>query len=63
MKERKQSNDGHIRRKRGDTRIETIEKEYGVNFGVRSDTKLSTFLKDSGIPSLSKALKKLNNKK
>jgi hypothetical protein len=49
----------HIRRKRGDTLIRTIEKEYDVDFGVRSDTKLATFLKDSGLPSLSKALKKV----
>lgn len=62
MKERRQTNSGQFQKKRGDTKIGTIEKEYGVDFGVRSDTKLSTFLEDSGVPSLSKALKKLNKK-
>lgn len=49
-------------RKRGDTKIGTIEKQYDVNFGVRSDTKLSTYLKNKGLPSLSKALKKVRGK-
>jgi hypothetical protein len=51
-----------FRRKRSDTRIDTIEKTYGINFGVRGDTKLETYLKDSGFPSLSKALKAVNKK-
>jgi hypothetical protein len=59
MSDRQQTERGQIRKKRGDTLIRTIEKEYDVDFGVRSDTKLATYLKDSGVPSLSKALKKI----
>jgi len=60
MSGRQQTERGQIRRKRGDTRIGTIEKEYGVDFGVRGDTKLATYLEESGFPSLSKALKKVS---
>ena len=54
---REHRQDGRMRAKRGDTLINSIEKEYGVDFGVRSDMKLSTWLKNEGYPSLSKALK------
>lgn len=37
-----------------------IEKQYDVDFNVRSDMKLGKFLKDNGIPSLSKALKQVD---
>ncbi len=47
-----------FRRKREDTRIGSVEKQYRVDFGVRSDMKLGKFLKESGFPSLSKALEK-----
>lgn len=46
-----------IRIKRSDTKMGTIEKKYGKDFGVRSDKKLGTFLKESGYPSLTKLLK------
>ena len=49
---------GQFQRKRGDTLIKNIEKTYGVDFGVRGDTKLSTYLKNEGLPSLSKAISK-----
>ena len=62
MNERNQSAAGQIRKKRGGTKIGTIEKQYGVDFGLRSDTQLSTFLKKSGVPSLSKALEKVRKK-
>lgn len=48
---------GRIRAKRKDTKIGTIEKIYGKDFGVRSDMKLHTFLKKTGHTSLSKFLK------
>ena len=51
-----------FRRKRGDTKIGSIEKQYGVDFKVRSDMKLSTYLKNTGAPSMSNALKKINAK-
>lgn len=46
-----------IRKKRKDTLVRTIEKKYGVDLGYRSDAKLHTALKNSGVPSLSKLLK------
>lgn len=33
---------GELRRKRGDTQVGTIEEQYHVDFGVRSDMKLET---------------------
>jgi len=60
MGDRQQTEHGQIRRKRGDTLIETVEEEYGVDFGVRGDTKLSTYLEENGFSSLSKALKKVS---
>lgn len=47
-----------FRKKRGDTRVGTIEKAYNVDFDARSDMKLSTYLKKEGLPSLGKALDK-----
>lgn len=51
-----------FRKKRGDTLIRDIEKNYKVDFGVRSDMKLSTYLKNIGLPSLGKALDNLKSK-
>jgi hypothetical protein len=48
---------GEIHRKRGDTHIGTIEKEYGIDLGVRSDTKLGNYLDDNGYDSLSQMLR------
>lgn len=45
-----------IRKKRIDTKMGTIEKKYDRDFGVRSDKKLGTYLKEQGFPSLSKLL-------
>jgi len=52
-----------IRRKRIDTKIGTIEKQYGVKFHVRSDMKLGNYLRKKGLPSMSNALKKIQRKK
>lgn len=60
---KQQTNSGKIRRKREDTLIKNIEKKYDVNFNVRGDMKLGTYLKDKGLPSLSKALDKVTKKK
>ena len=35
---------GPLREKRGDTHVETIEKIYGADFGVRGDMHLDTLL-------------------
>ncbi|GAJ01193.1 unnamed protein product [marine sediment metagenome] len=54
---RKKSSSGSYRRKRSDTKIGTIEKKYGKDFGVRSDKKLGKYLKEKGYPSLSKLIR------
>ena len=54
------TNSGQFQRKRGDTLIKNVEKTYKVDFKVRGDTKLSTYLKKEGLPSLSKALEKVS---
>lgn len=52
------TNKGQFKRKRSDTKIGTIEKQYGVDFDVRANMKLGTYLKKKGYSSLSKALNK-----
>ncbi|MBM3260945.1 hypothetical protein FJY93_00840 [Candidatus Kaiserbacteria bacterium] len=56
--DRSKNKDGQFAAKRFDTKISTIEKQYGVDLGVRGDMKLGNYLKDKGYPSLSKMLKK-----
>jgi hypothetical protein len=50
--ERSRNLDGELRQKRSDTHIETIEKIYGVDFGVRSDMHLGTLLEEKNVESL-----------
>lgn len=50
---------GPLRRKRGDTRIRTLEREYEVDFGVRGDMRLDNYLKRTGAESLKDALDRL----
>jgi hypothetical protein len=47
-------------RKRSDTLVETLRKEYGEGFapGYRSDAQLGTVLKREGVDSLDQLLKK-----
>lgn len=51
--------DGEIRRKNGNTRVDTLRETYGDNFaaGARGDMHLSTLLERSGASSLSDYLK------
>ena len=51
---------GRIRKKRDDTRVETLREEYGDDFaqGIRSDAHLGTVLRRSGAESLSEYLKR-----
>lgn len=51
-----------FRRKRGDTRVDSIEKQYGVDLGARSDMKLKSYLKKEGLSSLSRALDEATKK-
>lgn len=56
---RMRDENGEIHAKRGDTLIRTLEKEYDVDFGVRSDMRLDTYLEQTGHESLTQALKDL----
>jgi hypothetical protein len=55
--DRSRDEDGKLRRKRGDTKIETIEREYGVDLGVRGDMHLETLLEREGATSLHQLLR------
>lgn len=56
---RSRDENGELRRKRSDTHAATIEREYDVNLGVRSDMHLGTLLKTHGVQSLDELLKVL----
>lgn len=57
---RQRDADGQIRKKRSDTKVATLRKEYGDSFasGYRADTKLGTVLKKEGVETLDQLLKK-----
>ena len=56
--QRARTEEGTLRQKRGDTLAGTIEEQYHVDLGVRSDKKLSNVLKDEGVGSLNDLLRK-----
>jgi hypothetical protein len=60
LDDRMQDQNGEIRKKRDDTKVVTLRKEYGDDFakGYRSDTKLRTVLKDNGVDTVSQFRKK-----
>ena len=49
---RSRNEDGELRQKHGDTHVGKIEKQYGRDFDVRSDTHLRTLLEREGVASL-----------
>jgi len=42
---------------KADTKMKTIERKYGKDFGVSSDMNLGNYLKKAGYPSLAKFFK------
>lgn len=50
--QRGRNQDGQLRQKRGDTHVGTIEKNYNIDLGVRSDMHVSTYLQKNNIASL-----------
>jgi hypothetical protein len=50
--DRSRNDNGELRQKRSDTHIGTIEKNYNIDLGVRSDMHLGTYLEKNNIPSL-----------
>jgi hypothetical protein len=57
---RQRDADGEIRKKRSDTLISTLRREYGPGFagGYRANTRLGTVLKREGVETLDQLLKK-----
>jgi hypothetical protein len=55
---RSRNADGQLRDKRDDTKIGTIEKQYGIDLSVRSDMQLGTYLKEHNIKSLNDVITK-----
>ncbi len=49
---------GELRRKRGDTKVETIEQQYHVDFGVRGDMQLDSLRQKLGEDEIAKLLRK-----
>ena len=54
---RSRDHDGELRQKRADTQIGTIEPQYGVDFGRRSDMKLGTLREETGLTDMKDILK------
>ncbi len=59
LDDRCRDSNGEIRHKNGNTRIDTLRKTYGDDFGAefRGDMKLSTLLDRAGATSLTEYLK------
>ena len=59
LNNRMRDQNGEIRKKRGDTLVKTLRKEYGDKFAIeyRSDAMLRTVLKNEGAKTLSQLLK------
>ena len=55
--DRTRDDNGELRQKRGDTLVGNIEREYGVNFGVRSDMRLDTLRDQTGLASIEDLLR------
>jgi hypothetical protein len=57
---RHRDQDGQIRQKNGNTRVDTLRETYGDDFakGRRGDMHLNTLLEREGVDSLSQLLKK-----
>ena len=57
---RMRDQNGEIRKKRSDTKVETLRKTYGDDFaqGYRADATLGTVLKREGADTLDQLLKK-----
>lgn len=60
LDDRQRDQDGGIRKKRSDTKVDTLRKEYGPNFakGYRGNAQLGTVLKREGVERLDQLLKK-----
>ena len=60
LDDRMRDSNGDIRRKRGDTKVDTLRQTYGSDFapGTRGDKHLDNLLRDNNAKSLTDFLKK-----
>jgi hypothetical protein len=60
---RHRDRDGTIERKKSNTKVETLRREYGSDFGgdIRRDAHLDTLLERTGCDSLSEYLRKFRH--
>jgi hypothetical protein len=56
--DRTRDKNGRLRQKRGDTLVGNIEREYDVDFNVRSDMRLDTLRAQTGLNPLEALLRK-----
>jgi hypothetical protein len=56
---RSRNKTGELREKRGDTRVDTIEKQYNIDIGMRGDAHLDTALERHKVDSLHELIEKL----
>lgn len=57
--QRSRNKTGELREKRGDTRVDTIERQYNINIGMRGDAHLDTALDRHKVDSLHELVEKL----
>ena len=57
--DRSRDANGELRHKRNDTHVGTIEAEYDVDLGLRSNAHLKTALERNGVDSLDELLRKV----
>jgi len=60
--QRSRNQNGKLRDTRDDKHMGTLEKQYGRDFGVRSDMHVGTFLKNNNVKSVSALIKSGNGK-
>lgn len=56
---RSRTSRGPLREKRGDTRVDTIEKQYNVDLNMRGDAHLDTALERYNVNSLHELIEKV----
>ena len=56
---RARTSKGSLREKRGDTRVDTVEKKYKVDLDMRGDAHLETALKRYNVNSLHELIDKV----
>ena len=57
--DRSRNKTGELREKRKDTRVDTIEKQYNIDIGMRGDAHLDTALERHKVKSLHELVEKL----